>query len=249
MTKQTLIYVLGGIIIILIIFSFRDQINETNKNTASKITINNESNVPKDTYNAQEEQTINETTEEESTETMDNAAISEEDTSNNDANTTEKNNTTPPAKNQSTTETKTEVIINQEKIVPNEESKEETSSCDSISSFPGHFLCLLNEYRQSKGKNSLTYNANMNAAAQNHSNWMNINDEFSHTGENGSSMTDRCVAANTTCDAENLAWGATSAEKLLQMWQDSPIHNSNMLDNHTQLGFGMAGSYFTVVFQ
>lgn len=153
---------------------------------------------------------------------------------NNDSRKQEESTTPPPS---------------QETVEQEPPLEEEPETCDHMSSFTGHFLCLLNEYRNSQGLNSLSYNSAMNIAAQGHSDWMDANTTFSHTGANNSNMSDRCIAAGTSCDAENLASGASSPENLLNMWKNSPIHNENLLGSHTLLGFGVAGKYITVVFQ
>ncbi len=110
------------------------------------------------------------------------------------------------------------------------------------------FLCLLNQYRAEKGFSKLTYNSSLNQVALGHSSWMNTTGNFSHTGINGSRMTDRCAAAGTTCLAENLAENILDAQKLLDSWKATQGHNKNLLGPYTIAGFGISGPYVTLLF-
>jgi uncharacterized protein YkwD len=116
-------------------------------------------------------------------------------------------------------------------------------------SFDDQFLCLLNAHRKANGKGTLVYDEQLSAAALKHSQWMNATGTFSHTGESGLKFYERCVAAGTTCDAENIAYGFSSARELFEMWKDSPGHNANMLGDHTRTGLGVVGGYATSNFQ
>ncbi len=127
-------------------------------------------------------------------------------------------------------------------------STNSSASC-TTGAFADQFLCLINNHRKAGGKNALKYSSAINAAATNHSKWMSETGEFSHTGENGSTFVERCAAEGVYCDAENIAWGFTSAKNLFDMWKNSPGHNANMLGNHTLLGLGVAGKYATTDFQ
>lgn len=138
------------------------------------------------------------------------------------------------------------VVVSPAPVIPIPPSG--SSDCNS-DSFNEQFICLLNNHRQANGKNILTYNSLMNTAAKNHSSWMLETGNFSHTGENGSSFVDRCLAVNVRCDGENIAFGFTSAQQLFDMWKNSPGHNANMLGDHAQLGIGIAGKYATTEFK
>lgn len=110
------------------------------------------------------------------------------------------------------------------------------------------FLCLLNQYRAEKGLSTLTYNSSLNQAALGHSSWMNTTGIFSHTGQDGSRMTDRCAAIGARCLAENLAENILEAQKLLNSWKANPGHNKNLLGPYTQAGIGVDGPYVTLLF-
>ncbi len=119
-------------------------------------------------------------------------------------------------------------------------------TCDT-GTFNVQFLCALNQYRQSKGLNSLSYNSALNSAALDHAGWMNANSLMSHIGEDGSKFYERCAAFNTQCDAENVSKGYTNAKRLLNAWIASPSHNKNLLGNHTVIGLGLVGVYADLV--
>jgi uncharacterized protein YkwD len=131
---------------------------------------------------------------------------------------------------------------------PKPASQTETDNCDS-GSFNVQFLCLLNNYRRSKGLNSLTYDTSLNDVAQTHSSWMNTNGAMSHIGLNGSTFDQRCREGGTSCDAENVAWNYTTAQKLFDAWKASPSHNKNMLGAHTKTGLSLVGAYATSLFR
>ncbi|MDA3840327.1 MAG: leucine-rich repeat domain-containing protein [Patescibacteria group bacterium] len=142
------------------------------------------------------------------------------------------------------------LIVKDDKII--EEAKVEPSEVKVVcntGSFDEQFLCMLNEYRKQNGKSSLSYDSKLNTVALNHSTWMNVNGEFSHAGDGGSSFSERCSTAGTICDAENLAFGVSTAQKLFDMWKNSPAHNKNMLGDHAYLGIGLNSSYTTAVFK
>lgn len=144
-------------------------------------------------------------------------------------------------------ERKTEPPVVEKQMEVKKEMEEVVVTCNT-GSFDNQFLCILNEYRKQNGKSVLLYNTKLNTVALNHSTWMDTNNEFSHTGDGGSSFSERCNNSGATCDAENLAFGAKTAQQLFNMWKDSPAHNKNMLGDHTELGIGIEGSYITVVF-
>ena len=113
--------------------------------------------------------------------------------------------------------------------------------------FANEFLCLLNQYRTSKGKGKLSGSSALSKVALTHSTWMASTGIFSHTGENNTRLGDRCKAAGISCRAENLAHNADSAQDLLNMWKASPSHNTNLLGNYSTAGLAISGSYITLL--
>lgn len=122
------------------------------------------------------------------------------------------------------------------------------------------FLDLLNAYRAENGRGPLSACTSLSRAAQGHSEWMRDEDEFSHTGTNGSSPSDRACDAcfEQVCGsvgvAENIAAGNSGAAATFEQWRTSAGHNANMLGGYTQIGIGRAtgggtyGAYWTTKF-
>lgn len=113
--------------------------------------------------------------------------------------------------------------------------------------FTQEFVCLLNEYRVSKGISRLTYSNDLANVAQTYSDWMSASTTFSHIDADGNNFVKRCAAAGIACYAENLATGFTSPSNLLSMWQASPSHDENLLRNLSSVGLGIKNGYATLL--
>ncbi len=113
--------------------------------------------------------------------------------------------------------------------------------------FTEEFICLLNDYRASKGVARLSYAADLAKVAQAYSNWMSASATFSHIDADGNNFVKRCAKAGITCYAENLAVDFTSASHLLNLWQASPSHNENLLRNLSSVGLGITNEYATLL--
>ena len=114
-------------------------------------------------------------------------------------------------------------------------------------------LDLINVERANAGLNPLKLNTLLNQSSEDHSTWMINTDTFSHTGQGGSSATDRMQAANypfegSWASGENIAWqserGADGiADDVIQLHQglmDSPAHRANILNpDFTEIGIGI----------
>jgi uncharacterized protein YkwD len=124
-----------------------------------------------------------------------------------------------------------------------------TSTVTCTGTFNAQLLCLVNQYRKSKGLNALVFDSKLNSTAYDHSAWMYKTKIFSHTGEGGSRFYERCWDHGTTCDAENLGRGYTSASALMTAWKNSYSHNANLLGKHNYMGAGLVGSYSTQLFR
>lgn len=104
-------------------------------------------------------------------------------------------------------------------------------------------LQLVNQVRAEYGLPSLTYNASLATAAQNHANFIALNAIYSHIGINGSTWQDRAQAAGYTGYAgENLVGGTRlTPQQGVTWWRNSAIHFSNMLNPRwTEAGIGYA---------
>lgn len=115
-----------------------------------------------------------------------------------------------------------------------------------------YMLSLINAERSSHGLDPLQLETNLNLSAELHSQWMLETDIFSHTGEGGSSATDRIDAefdlAGSWRTAENIAIQSIRGEPgLLDDVEDlhiallnSPGHRANLLNPDLEyIGLGI----------
>jgi len=88
-------------------------------------------------------------------------------------------------------------------------------------------------------------------AAQVHSNDMRNNNNFSHTGTDGSEHWERMEAQgyNWGMTGENIAWGQSTPKEVMEGWIKSPGHCKNMMKaGFEDIGVGKSGKYWTQVF-
>ena len=119
-------------------------------------------------------------------------------------------------------------------------------------------LKLINAERAAVGVAPLSFDTNLNDAAEDHSSSMLVNNIFSHTGADGSSARERMVEAGfrfegTNASGENIAFQsergaeglADDVEDLHDSLMDSPGHRANILSaNFDEIGIGIVeGSY------
>ena len=100
---------------------------------------------------------------------------------------------------------------------------------------------LTNQERAKAGLQPLTLNNQLTQAAQDHSDSMAVDDFFSHTGADGSSVGDRVreTGYNYSTAGENIAAGQRTAEDVVEGWMNSPGHRANILNpNYTEIGVG-----------
>lgn len=92
-------------------------------------------------------------------------------------------------------------------------------------------VAITNAYRQQAGLKPLRLNAQLTASAQAHTEDMALNDFFSHSGSNRSTIFDRAeqVNYNYSLVAENIAAGYTTPTAVVKAWMDSPGHRANMM--------------------
>jgi uncharacterized protein YkwD len=92
----------------------------------------------------------------------------------------------------------------------------------------------------------VVWNNRLGRAAQNHAEDLYADDgELSHTGLDGSDLTERLQMAGYTFStaAENLAAGTVSAADTVDEWMDSSVHCQNIMNGSvTEIGIGKAGS-------
>lgn len=105
------------------------------------------------------------------------------------------------------------------------------------------FAGLLNGVRSANGAAALTYDSRLDLAAQNHANDMLVNDYFSHTGLNGSTVGSRVRDTGYSYSrvGENIAAGYQTEESVLDGWVNSPGHQRNNIDPRFEdFGLGLA---------
>jgi serralysin len=126
--------------------------------------------------------------------------------------------------------------------------------------FERQMLVLINIERANAGLQPLRLNSLLNGSAETHSKWMLAQDIFSHTGSNGSSATDRMIAAgykfsgswmngeNIALQSERGAVGiADDVVNLHNSLMNSPGHRANILNpNFTEIGIGIEVGQFTI---
>jgi uncharacterized protein YkwD len=90
---------------------------------------------------------------------------------------------------------------------------------------------LINQYRHEKGLKPLRLNAELTAAAKEHSRDLAKWDRISHYGSDGSNPWDRVKQAGyrARLAAENVGTGQVSFDEVLRGWKESPGHNKNLL--------------------
>lgn len=117
-----------------------------------------------------------------------------------------------------------------------------------------HVVDLVNAEREQAGLNPVHVEVHLNAAAQDHSDWMAEEQAISHAGENGSSPTDRVedadfpLAGGSWNLTENVAYTglrgpATEADvdRLHSALMESPSHQANILDpDVAYVGIGLS---------
>jgi uncharacterized protein YkwD len=120
------------------------------------------------------------------------------------------------------------------------------------------FLELINDYRRENGVPELAVSKALNQASYLHSKDMADKNYFDHDSQDGRTPDDRMAEQGyedgTT--GENIAAGYPTAEKVFEIWRNSPGHNENMLDeDFAVIGIGLAendsseyGEYWTTDF-
>ncbi len=114
-------------------------------------------------------------------------------------------------------------------------------------------LALINQERTSRGLEPLQLETRLNDSSEDHSSWMLDTDRFSHTGQGGSSATQRMQQAGFDLSGswrtgENIAWQSERGEpgisddvaQLHQNLMNSPGHRANILNpDFRYIGIGI----------
>lgn len=126
-----------------------------------------------------------------------------------------------------------------------------------LNNFQDELLVAVNEERRKAGLGPLCPNDKLTSAAQKHSEDMAHNNFMSHTGSDGSSMSQRVDRESFRWSnlGENVAAGQQDVASVMRAWMNSSGHRRNILGNFKFFGGGMArnsnaryGIYWTQVF-
>jgi uncharacterized protein YkwD len=109
--------------------------------------------------------------------------------------------------------------------------------------FESELLRLVNEYRLSRGINTLADSSALRAAARAHSQHMALHKFFSHTSPEGLSPGERLALLDIPWSSvgENIAAGYATPQAVFDAWLASPGHRKNIeSDAWTHAGVGFA---------
>ncbi|WP_030547926.1 CAP domain-containing protein [Streptomyces albus] len=118
----------------------------------------------------------------------------------------------------------------------------------------GEVLRLVNQARASAGCAPVTADERLDAAAQTYSRAMASSGNFSHTGTDGSDVSERVEREGYAWSTvgENIAMGQPDAAAVMDGWMNSPGHRANILNcDFKEMGLGLhesGGPWWTQVF-
>jgi uncharacterized protein YkwD len=126
-------------------------------------------------------------------------------------------------------------------IFTGERSASQTAPNPTNQNFIYRVLELTNIERSKLSLSPLTFNTQLLNAAATHSQNMAVQDFFSHTGKDGSSLGSRISATGYqfSAAAENIAAGSSTPEQVVSSWMNSSGHRANILNpNLKEIGIG-----------
>ncbi|HEX3127536.1 MAG TPA: CAP domain-containing protein, partial [Thermoanaerobaculia bacterium] len=104
-------------------------------------------------------------------------------------------------------------------------------------------LASVNAARRKAGLRPLTANSLLDKAAQRHAEDMLKRGYFAHQSPSGTTVRERARSAGYEWHSigENIAFGQTSVDEVMETWLNSPGHRKNILTSaFTELGVGLA---------
>ena len=128
------------------------------------------------------------------------------------------------------------------------------SASDNYQDLKRGILELVNKHRTGMGLGPLKMNDDISAAAEKHSHNMAAKKiPFGHDGFDGRMAGLRSKIKRTSGWAENVAYGAETAEQAVEMWLGSPGHKQNIEGKYNLTGIGIAKGkdgqlYYTQIF-
>jgi serralysin len=126
-------------------------------------------------------------------------------------------------------------------ILTGERSAFQVAPTSTNQNFIYRVLELTNIERSKLSLSPLTFNTQLLNAAETHSQNMALQDFFSHTGKDGSSLGSRISATGYqfSAAAENIAGGSSTPEQVVSSWMNSSGHRANILNpNLKEIGIG-----------
>jgi uncharacterized protein YkwD len=114
-----------------------------------------------------------------------------------------------------------------------------TPNAGNVEQVRAAVVCLVNRERERAGEGALAPNAQLQQAAQHHSEDMAARDYFEHVGPGGDTPLDRMRSAGYVPGGEgyevgeNIAWGTlglSTPRAIVASWMASPEHRANILD-------------------
>lgn len=110
-------------------------------------------------------------------------------------------------------------------------------------------VAVLNDYRMMLGKNAVSINLTLCKATFEHSKYMNKIKQLAHNINGhpyGRTPQDRAKRAGFGGSvAENCLVGADTGEVAVWQWYNAAEHHRNMIGNHSVIGIGHDGAYWT----
>jgi hypothetical protein len=120
---------------------------------------------------------------------------------------------------------------------------------DTITDEDRRHVRVLNDYRMMLGKGCVAINATLCKATTGHSKYMNKIKQLAHNIDghpDGRTPQDRARRAGFGGSvAENCLVGASDGEQAVWQWYNAAEHHRNMIGNHTIIGVGHDGDYWT----
>ncbi|MGB3760758.1 MAG: CAP domain-containing protein [Rivularia sp. (in: cyanobacteria)] len=136
------------------------------------------------------------------------------------------------------------IVLNEslpDPATPTSATPQSADSFPTINPLIEEVVVLTNSYRTQHDLQPLTLNIDLSESAQVHSEDMALGDFFSHTGSNGTRVSDRTTSAGyqSSYVGENIAAGYITAEEVVRGWMNSPSHRENILNaNYQEIGVG-----------
>lgn len=152
------------------------------------------------------------------------------------------------------------LAFGQEQAAPTDAVKRIAPQSDSKSADPSAFLELVNKARMEarrcgnkafKSTHTLQWHTQLTAAAAAHARDISSKGELSHTGSDGSQVSDRAQREGYDYRAigENIAMNPMGIASTVDGWLNSPGHCANIMNpEFTEMGAAIQGSYSVMVF-